>query len=103
MGIAHQLTIVVVGTVTTLADCDAKTRNRFPVSTAVIRPQTCPICKKNLTINSQVDSALFPFCSERCQQIDLYRWSEGKYAIVEPIDSELIDAEQDSDESMDQS
>ena len=51
---------------------------------------------------------MFPFCSERCRQIDLYRWSEGKYAIVEPIDPEsidpeLIDAEQDVDDSLDQS
>jgi endogenous inhibitor of DNA gyrase (YacG/DUF329 family) len=49
-----------------------------------------------------VESALIPFCSERCQQIDLYRWSEGKYAIVEPIDPELFDAEQDIDDPLDQ-
>ena len=54
-------------------------------------------------INSQEESALFPFCSVRCQQIDLYRWSEGKYAIVEPIDPELIDAELDIDDSLEQS
>ncbi len=77
-------------------------RNRFPVRTTVIQSQTCPICRKNLTINPQAESVLFPFCSERCQQIDLYRWSEGKYAIVEPVDPELIDAEQDIDDSSDQ-
>jgi len=27
----------------------------------------------------------FPFCSERCRNIDLLRWSKGKYAIVEPL------------------
>jgi endogenous inhibitor of DNA gyrase (YacG/DUF329 family) len=27
----------------------------------------------------------FPFCSERCRQIDLLRWSKGQYAIVEPL------------------
>ena len=90
-------------TLSTLPDCDANKRNRFPVSTTVIRPQTCPICRKNLTINSQANSVLFPFCSERCQQIDLYRWSEGKYTIIEPIDPELIDAEQVIDDSLDQS
>jgi uncharacterized protein len=27
----------------------------------------------------------FPFCSERCRQVDLLRWSKGRYAIVEPL------------------
>ncbi len=50
----------------------------------MIRSQTCPICKKRLTIDAS--SPLFPFCSDRCRQVDLYRWAEGKYAIVEPLD-----------------
>ena len=27
-----------------------------------------------------------PFCSLRCKQVDLMRWSKGKYAIAEPRD-----------------
>ena len=36
-----------------------------------------------------LSQAQFPFCSPRCRQIDLYRWSEGKYAIVEDRDPEV--------------
>jgi uncharacterized protein len=51
----------------------------------VIRPQTCPICSKAVSLETVQSAALFPFCSERCRQVDLLRWSEGKYAIVEPL------------------
>lgn len=56
----------------------------------MIRPQTCPICDKDL-IAVGAPPELFPFCSQRCREVDLYRWSIGKYAIVEPIDPEQID------------
>lgn len=51
----------------------------------MIRPQSCPICKKVLPVNSAADSETFPFCSVRCREVDLYRWSLGKYAIVDPL------------------
>lgn len=51
----------------------------------MIRPQTCPICDKQLAADAALKSNDFPFCSERCRQIDLYRWSEGKYAITQPL------------------
>jgi endogenous inhibitor of DNA gyrase (YacG/DUF329 family) len=36
-----------------------------------------------------------PFCSQRCRQVDLVRWSEGRYAIVEPHvpDEDALDDE----------
>ena len=64
----------------------------------MIRPQTCPICRKSLAIDAEADSKLFPFCSDRCRQIDLYRWSEGKYAIIDPSDPDLVDPEADAGE-----
>ena len=54
----------------------------------MIRPPTCPICDKELSSEVAIGSGLFPFCSERCKRIDFFRWSEGKYAIVEPLDPE---------------
>src|SRR5438093_938969 len=30
----------------------------------------------------------FPFCCERCRQVDLLRWNKGAYAIVEPLTPE---------------
>ncbi len=64
----------------------------------MIRPQTCPICDKELAADAAIESDFFPFCSKRCRQIDLYRWAEGKYAILEPLNPEQLDAEQFDDE-----
>ncbi len=35
----------------------------------------CPTCKKP----AKLGSPEFPFCSERCRQIDLGRWAEEEY------------------------
>jgi len=51
----------------------------------MIRPQTCPICEKPLNLETDQSTQFFPFCSERCRDIDLYRWCIGKYAVVEPL------------------
>ncbi len=59
----------------------------------MIRPQTCPICGNDLAADAALESDWFPFCSKRCRQIDLYRWSEGKYAILEPLTPEHLDAD----------
>lgn len=40
----------------------------------------CPQCQKNLTWNPK--NAHRPFCSDRCQQIDLGAWASGDYAIA---------------------
>ena len=58
----------------------------------MIRPQTCPICGKDLAANAALESAWFPFCSKRCRQIDLYRWAEGKYSITEPLTPEDLES-----------
>jgi uncharacterized protein len=63
----------------------------------MIVPQTCPICSKSLIPDAAADSKFFPFCSQRCKNVDFSRWSDGKYAIVEPLDpSKLSDEELDS-------
>ena len=60
----------------------------------------CPICERSLPGNAADTSAAFPFCSERCRQVDFFRWCDGKYAIVEPLDphrmAEKLDAELES-------
>ncbi|MFN0196220.1 MAG: DNA gyrase inhibitor YacG [Planctomycetaceae bacterium] len=72
----------------------------------MIRPQSCPICRKVLAPNSASELDTFPFCSTRCREVDLYRWSLGKYALVEninPEDLELLALEIDDpaiDEAM---
>ncbi len=51
----------------------------------MIKPLTCPICDKPLPPQMTQDSGVFPFCSSRCKNVDLFRWSDGKYAIVEDL------------------
>jgi uncharacterized protein len=42
----------------------------------------CPICKKPVESPPAPSSKNpYPFCSERCQLIDLGRWLDGKYQI----------------------
>lgn len=65
----------------------------------MIRPQTCPICGKELATNAAAQSPLFPFCSERCKLIDLHRWTEGQYAVVEPLTPERMIEELSKNES----
>lgn len=56
----------------------------------MIRPVTCPICRKPVPAPAEGEPHWFPFCSERCRQVDLLRWSQGKYAIVEPLTPERL-------------
>lgn len=58
----------------------------------MIRSPTCPICHKELPPEAVSGSPVFPFCSKRCKQIDLLRWTRGEYSIVEELTpSDLID------------
>ena len=53
-----------------------------------LRPKVaCPTCRKPA---SQED---YPFCSDRCRQVDLNRWLVGTYAVpaVEEDDPETGD------------
>jgi len=38
----------------------------------------CPTCKSQVKRQSES----FPFCSKRCQTIDLGRWADGSYSIA---------------------
>ena len=45
---------------------------------------TCPICKK------QTSKKNYPFCSNRCSDIDLGKWFEGKYVISEDLNNDNL-------------
>jgi endogenous inhibitor of DNA gyrase (YacG/DUF329 family) len=60
----------------------------------MIRPIECPICHKPVPVPAGQDAGWFPFCSERCRQVDLLRWSKGRYAIVEPLRPEHLEDEE---------
>ncbi len=59
----------------------------------------CPICKK--TVKSAEPG--FPFCSDRCRQIDLGKWATGQYVIpseaTDTEDTVRQDTVEDEDES----
>lgn len=52
----------------------------------MIRLPECPICRKSVPPASDPNSQFAPFCSRRCKEVDLIRWCDGRYAIVESID-----------------
>lgn len=48
----------------------------------------CPTCRK-IVLATDAD---FPFCSDRCQRIDLGKWASGDYRITSPIlDPDLLE------------
>ena len=51
----------------------------------------CPICKKPVTLADP----LMPFCSERCQLLDLGNWASEKYVISTPVIDDEDDLEED--------
>lgn len=57
----------------------------------MIRSPTCPICHKIVPPATAPGPHFSPFCSQRCQQIDFFRWCDGRYAIVEPVDPETLE------------
>jgi uncharacterized protein len=54
---------------------------------------SCPICKKAVKLGSED----FPFCSDRCRNIDLGNWATEKYVISEPIHPRQQEAETDEE------
>lgn len=57
----------------------------------MIRPHQCPVCEREFDTAAEKSSALFPFCSDRCRSIDLLRWSDGRYRIVEDLDPQVAE------------
>lgn len=43
----------------------------------------CPICSKPSTLENE--NPYRPFCSKRCQLIDLGKWAEESYNITDPV------------------
>jgi len=49
----------------------------------------CPTCKKSVKWNEQ--SEFRPFCSDRCQKIDLGAWADESYSIPTEIKDDWND------------
>ncbi len=54
----------------------------------MIKPTSCPVCRRQLPPETP-DS--FPFCSDRCRNVDFFRWCDGRYAIVEQLDPQTAE------------
>lgn len=57
----------------------------------------CPICGKP----AASDSAIAPFCSARCKDVDLNRWLKGAYAIP-VVEHDDIDGDESAPDGPDQ-
>lgn len=64
----------------------------------MIRRTSCPVCHKTLPATGEAIPVTFPFCSDRCRKIDLARWSDGRYAIVEDLDPARLALEIDAEQ-----
>jgi endogenous inhibitor of DNA gyrase (YacG/DUF329 family) len=69
----------------------------------MVRAPTCPICDRELLPASITESPVFPFCSLRCKQVDLLRWCNGEYAVVDRLTAddlaEQMESSSDPDET----
>jgi endogenous inhibitor of DNA gyrase (YacG/DUF329 family) len=60
----------------------------------------CPICDKPMDEQGPGEWPNWPFCSRRCQIIDLGRWLGGTYRIESPASAgDMDDAETTSENS----
>jgi len=53
---------------------------------------SCPHCNKDVIW--QPESSFRPFCSKRCQLIDLGEWAEESHKITQPIQGEVAISEE---------
>ena len=51
----------------------------------------CPTCRKNVTYRTAAEIPFRPFCSRRCQLIDLGKWLNEEYRVPEELTPELAD------------
>ena len=58
------------------------------------RIAACPRCGTSTRLDPQ--NVWRPFCSERCKQIDLGAWAEGKYTIASNDEDPASDLSEDS-------
>lgn len=63
----------------------------------MIRLPECPICGKSVPPVLDPSGCYAPFCSRRCKEVDLIRWCEGRYAIVESIDPRRLESPPDGE------
>src|SRR5918912_499380 len=77
-GLTHACLLVILGVMGEHVAGEERMRRTFS--------RQCPHCTRQVT---WPDTPTYPFCSERCQLIDLGAWASGEYRIpVEPLGDE---------------
>jgi endogenous inhibitor of DNA gyrase (YacG/DUF329 family) len=61
-----------------------------------IKERNCPSCKAGVVMGSE----FFPFCSKRCQLLDLGAWASEKY-VIKGKEAELEDEQRAEDKNDD--
>ena len=56
----------------------------------MISPVRCPVCDKAVTETDPKVNAAFPFCSQRCRDIDFNRWCNEEHKIVDSLTPEQL-------------
>lgn len=51
----------------------------------------CPTCRRSVTYRRAAEIPFRPFCSRRCQLIDLGKWLNEEYRVSEEVPPELVD------------
>src|SRR5690606_38758753 len=60
-----------------------------------MRQAKCPTCGKKFEVTASTEKD-FPFCSERCRNVDLGRWLSEEYKV--PVETERVVRESLEDE-----
>ena len=63
---------------------------------SMIQRVLCPVCGKPADELSSGEPSAFPFCSDRCRKIDFFRWWDGRNAIVEDLNPDLVEPDESS-------
>ena len=58
---------------------------------------TCRTCRRSVTYLDRRDVPYHPFCSERCQMVDLGAWFDGRYRIEGSSDDDVATELPDAD------
>jgi endogenous inhibitor of DNA gyrase (YacG/DUF329 family) len=62
-----------------------KPRGSLTVVRCIMSVLLCPICRRTIAFTSHEEVPYRPFCSQRCQQVDLGRWLNEEYRISEVV------------------
>jgi endogenous inhibitor of DNA gyrase (YacG/DUF329 family) len=69
-----------------------------PPESTPLKKGRCSRCGKDFMFRTVAEHKFFPFCSERCRDVDLGKWLTGGYAIPGAPVPPPVSAEADSED-----